>query len=146
MPDLAFHHIGVAVRDIAAALPHYESIFGLRLTDGPYDDPIQKVRVAFLKRDPGAPNAADPCIELVEPLSPDAPVNRYLAKDAGAYHLCYEVAALEETISTMRTQGCLLIAPPAPAVAFGGRRIAWLFTPTRQLVELLERSPAPRPS
>lgn len=144
MPDFSFHHLGVAVPDIAAALPHYERIFGMRLVDGPYDDPIQKVRVAFLKRDPLAPNTTDPCIELVAPLSPDAPVNRYLAKDAGAYHLCYEVGAVEEAISTMRTQGCLLVAPPAPAVAFGGRRIAWLFTPTRQLVELLERSAAPR--
>lgn len=141
-PDLTFHHLGVAVLDIAKALPHYETILGLRLISGPFDDPIQKVRVAFLKRDPAAPNSLDPCIELVAPLSPDAPVNRYLAKDAGAYHICYESGSLEGTISTMRAQGCLVIAQPAPAVAFEGRRIAWLFTPTRQLIELLERSKA----
>ena len=31
----------------------------------------------------------------------------------------------------------VLVASPAPAVAFGGRHIAWVFTPTRQLIELL---------
>jgi methylmalonyl-CoA/ethylmalonyl-CoA epimerase len=38
----------------------------------------------------------------------------------------------------MKSKRCLLLGDPVPAVAFGGRRIAWLYTPTRQLVELLE--------
>jgi methylmalonyl-CoA/ethylmalonyl-CoA epimerase len=31
-----------------------------------------------------------------------------------------------------------MVSDPMPAVAFGGRRIAWLYTPTRQLLELVE--------
>lgn len=133
--EYEFHHLGIAVPDVAGALPVYERLFGHRLVDGPYDDPIQRVRVAFLKRG----GAGEPVIELVAPTSADSPVHRYLSKEAGAYHVCYVVGEMEETIARLRGQGCLLVSAPAPAVAFGGRRIAWVFTPTRQLVELLER-------
>jgi len=33
------------------------------------------------------------------------------------------------------------VAAPAPAVAFGGRRIAWVCAKNRLLMELLERHP-----
>jgi methylmalonyl-CoA/ethylmalonyl-CoA epimerase len=56
----------------------------------------------------------------------------------GAYHVCYEVKALESALVHVRAHGCVIVANPVPAVAFGGRRVAWLYMPTRQLVELLE--------
>jgi len=31
-----------------------------------------------------------------------------------------------------------VVSGPAPAVAFGGRRIAWFYTSTRQVFELVE--------
>jgi methylmalonyl-CoA/ethylmalonyl-CoA epimerase len=136
MPDLEFHHIGVAVADIDAAAPFYERVLGYRRTDGPYDDPLQKVRVAFFRR---AGGPADPMIELIAPMTDDAPVNRYLKKEAGAYHLCYVVNAMEDRLAAMRAERCLVVSGPTPAVAYGGRRIAWVFTPTRQLIELVER-------
>lgn len=142
MTGYELHHLGVAVPDVEKAMPVYESLFGYRLVDGPYDDPIQKVRVVFIRRE-GAGGVAEPLVELIAPLTPDAPVNRYLAKDAGAYHLCYTVPDMEGAMSRLRGQGCLLVSAPAPAVAFGGRRIAWLFTPTRQLVEIVERGSTP---
>ena len=62
----------------------------------------------------------------------------FLAKGIGAYHICYEVSDLEKTLEDVRASGCVLISAPVPAAAFEGRRIAWLSTPTRHLVELLE--------
>jgi methylmalonyl-CoA/ethylmalonyl-CoA epimerase len=32
----------------------------------------------------------------------------------------------------------MIVSPPVPAVAFGGRRIAWIYTRSRQLFELVE--------
>lgn len=136
MSALDFHHVGVAVADIDKALPHYREILGYTEVDGPYDDPIQRVRVAFLT----SPAASNPCIELIAPLDKDAPVNRYLSKDAGAYHLCFTVDDMEATLQQVRAKGWMLISGPVPAVAFQLRRIAWLFMPTRQLVELVERN------
>lgn len=130
-----FHHLGVAVRDIEKALPIYADLMNYRLYDGPYEDPIQRVKVAFLRRE----GTHDPVIELVAPGTDDSPVNNYLRKEVGAYHMCFEVHTIEQTLAELRTRGCVLVASPAPAVAFKGRKIAWLFTPTRQLIEVLER-------
>jgi methylmalonyl-CoA/ethylmalonyl-CoA epimerase len=77
-------------------------------------------------------------IELVAPLGDDSPVNRLLSKGGGAYHTCYAVDDIEQAIAQARTNGCLLVSGPSPAVAYGGKRIAWLYTPTRQLFEVVE--------
>ncbi len=132
---LTFHHIGVAVADIDKAIPAYRDLLGYTAVDGPYDDPLQKVRVCFLT----VPGSPDPCVELIAPMDKDAPVNRYLAKEAGAYHLCYQAADMERTLADLRSRGCVMVSGPVPAVAFAGRRIAWLFMPTRQLIEVVER-------
>ena len=39
----------------------------------------------------------------------------------------------------------MVVSGPVPAVAFGGRQIAWLYTPTRQLFELVEAEHRNRP-
>jgi methylmalonyl-CoA/ethylmalonyl-CoA epimerase len=57
----------------------------------------------------------------------------------GAYHICCEVDDLDSTVRELRSRGCLIVREPAAAVAFEGRRIAWFYTPTRQLMELVER-------
>ncbi len=112
-----------------------ESLFGYRTIAGPFADPIQRVSVSFLTL--AANDAVE--VELVEPLSDDSPVTAILKKEGGtAYHLCMETADLDAALAHSKTLGCMLVSPPAPAVAFGGRRIAWLYTPTRQLIELVE--------
>jgi methylmalonyl-CoA/ethylmalonyl-CoA epimerase len=56
----------------------------------------------------------------------------------GLHHLCYEVNMLEDALADLRSKGALLAKPPKPAVAFEGRRIAWLLTGEKLLLELLE--------
>lgn len=133
MVALKFNHIGVAVPAIAQAVESYRAIFNYSVLSGPFEDPIQKVSVCFMGSGGG-----DVTIELVEPLSEDSPVSRALAKGIGAYHVCYEVRDLEQAMAHVRANGCLLLGKPVPAVAFGGRHIAWFYTPARQLVELVE--------
>ena len=130
------HHLGVAVPEVESAIPLYERLLGRRLLSGPFDDPIQKVRVCFL----GDGSAGDVVIELIAPLAgaDDAPVHQHLKKGLGAYHICYEVARMDEAIADLRKKGCLLVSGPVPAVAFKGKQIAWLLMPTRQLIELVE--------
>lgn len=130
-----FHHLGVAVKSIAKAIPVYQDLFGYELLSGPFDDPIQRVSVCFL----GRQAAGEVVIELIAPLGVDTPIDRILAKGGGAYHTCYEVDNLDETLVQLSSRQCIIVSQPVPAVAFDNRRIAWLFTPTQQLVELLER-------
>ena len=132
---LRFSHLGVAVPDIGQALSVYQEIFGYIVLSGPFDDPVQRVSVLFI----GTGIPGDLIIELVAPLGPDSPVNGPLAKGAGAYHVCYEVDDIDQTLADVRARGCVVLSRPVPAVAFEGRRIAWFYTPARQLVEVVEQ-------
>lgn len=128
-------HIGVAVPDMEKALVLYREIFGYEILSGPYDDPIQKVSVCFV----GSGVAGDIPVELVVPLGDDSPVNRILMKGIGAYHSCYEVDQIDKTLAYVRAKGCVVVSNPVAATAYEGRRIAWFYTPTHQLVEIVER-------
>lgn len=127
-------HVGVAVPELAPAAQTLEKLFGYQTVSGPFDDPIQRVTVSFLQQGPD--NAAE--IELIAPLTEDAPIRAMLAKGTGAYHFCFETSDLDGALAHGKEQGCILVSGPSPAVAFGGRRIAWLYAPTRQLFELVE--------
>jgi methylmalonyl-CoA/ethylmalonyl-CoA epimerase len=128
-----FHHLGVAVTDLEKSIPIYRELFGYQLISGPFDDPLQKVVVCFLSRGP-----SDMVIELVMPAGPDSPVMRTLNQGGSAYHVCYEVPDIEEALKHLKSHRCGVLSGPVPAVAFQGRPIAWLSTPTRQLIELVQ--------
>jgi len=49
-----------------------------------------------------------------------------------------EVKLLDKAIEHAKKNGCILLGQPVPATAFGGRRIAWIYTSSRQLFELVE--------
>lgn len=134
MPLLHFKHLGVAIPDIDAALPVYKALFGYKIVSGPFEDPVQKVRVCFLAGD----DSLAPVIELVSPCGKDSPLNSVLAKEIGAYHACYGVGDISEAIEYAQSIGCVIVRKPVPAAAFDGRQIAWLYLPTRQLIELVE--------
>ena len=128
-------HVGVAVPDLGSATEALHALFGYRVVSGPFDDPIQKVTVNFLTQSPQ--DSAE--IELIAPLTADSPIKSMLSKGkGGAYHLCFETSDLEAALSHAKGLGCMVVSPPAPATAFGGRRIAWIYTKTSQLFELVE--------
>lgn len=96
------------------------------------DDEVQGVRVAFVDLS-GAP------IELIEPLSETSPVSGALSCGRPLVHVCFEVSSLVASIGVAKQHGFHLLGTPTPAGAFGGRRIAWVYSKTWGLVELLER-------
>jgi methylmalonyl-CoA/ethylmalonyl-CoA epimerase len=134
--NFTLHHVGVAVPDLEQASDFYTKAFGFRIVAGPLEDPIQKVRAIFMTQS----GPAAPLLELITPANDESPVNTYLTQGVGAYHVCYEVGEIADALSELRAQGCLIISRPVPGTAYEGRKIAWCFTPTKQLVELLERA------
>jgi methylmalonyl-CoA/ethylmalonyl-CoA epimerase len=130
---IRLNHLGVAVPSIDKALPFYEQFFGYKVVSGPFYDPIQNVSVSFL----GLHEHGDITLELVEPKGDQSPVSKILKKDIGAYHLCLEVQDMDHALAQARLHRCVIVSEPVPAVAFNGRLIAWFYTPTRQLVEIL---------
>jgi methylmalonyl-CoA/ethylmalonyl-CoA epimerase len=133
--DFKLLHVGVAVPALGPAAESLARLFGYKLVSGPFDDPIQKVSVEFLAQ--SAEDTAE--IELIAPAAEDSPIRSMLAKNGGgAYHLCFETSDIEAALARAKALGCVIVSPPVPAVAFQGRRIAWIYTHSRQLFELVE--------
>jgi len=131
---MRLHHYGYVVSDIRKGMESFQRTLGAAWDGNVFEDPLQKVKVAFLSTD-----SRDAQLELVEPAGTDSPVYRFLTENGGGlHHACWEVEDLDASLADMRGRGCLIAKKPQPAVAFGGRRIAWLITPEKLLVELLE--------
>jgi methylmalonyl-CoA/ethylmalonyl-CoA epimerase len=130
------HHLGFVVSSISAVAEEFAVSISARWDGEIIHDPIQRVRVAFFS--PVDPR--NPVFELVEPASEVSPVGNFLKKGGGLHHVCYEIDDLELGLREARGVGLVTVADPAPAVAFGGRRIAWVCSKRRLLVELLERN------
>jgi len=130
-----FHHVGFVVGSIDEVGRQFADSLGARWDGNVIHDPLQEARVAFLRC--GGPEA--PAIELVEPAGDESPLRKFLGRGGGLHHVCYEVDSLEARLEQSRSAGCLIVRRPLPAVAFGGRRIAWVYTPAKLLLEYLER-------
>jgi methylmalonyl-CoA/ethylmalonyl-CoA epimerase len=128
-------HVGVAVSSLGPTTELLSNLFGYKVVSGPFDDPIQKVTVNFLAK--FDEDVAE--IELIAPISEDSPIRSMLAKGSGgAYHLCFETTNIDGALIHAKNSGCVVVSAPLPAVAFQGRRIAWIYTRSRQLFELVE--------
>ena len=125
-----FHHIGVACRDMekeAEAL----RLVGYELEGEYFTDPLQKIHGCFLVG-PG------PRVELLAPLDESSPIVSWLKKDIKMYHQAYEVDAIDSSLAALATHQAVVLSRPKPAIAFGGRKVAFLMLPNRLLVELIE--------
>ena len=129
------HHLGFAVASISAVAEVFALSMSAQWSGEITHDPIQRVRVAFFN--PLDPR--NPVFELVEPASEGSPVTNFLKRGGGLHHVCYEIDDLELALREARSVGLMTVANPAPAVAFSGRRIAWVCSKKRLLMELLER-------
>ena len=124
-------HIGVVVQDIRQALEAYESALGLPLTEI-REVPDQKVQVAFLP-------VGESNIELVQPLTDDTGIARFLEKRGeGIHHICLEVNDIEATLARLREHGVPLIDETPRQGAHG--RVAFVHPKGMHgvLIELLE--------
>jgi len=129
------HHLGCVVPAISAVADAFATSISASWDGQIIHDPLQRVRVAFFK----PVDARNPVFELVEPASDVSPVRKFLKKGGGLHHVCYEIDDLESSLEEARRAGFAMVSPPTPAVAFGGRRIAWICPKNRLLIELLER-------
>jgi methylmalonyl-CoA/ethylmalonyl-CoA epimerase len=131
--DLHFHHVGLLVKDIAESAPHYRRLGYLPVT-GVVHDPVQTACVQFFRL-PGD----GAYLELVAPDGAASKLANALRKGGGLHHVCYATADIRRTYEEMSAEGWFPVAGPAAAVAFGGRRIAWLRGADRVLTELVEK-------
>lgn len=100
-------HVGIAVRDLDAAISFYEATFGL-VVAGRETNETQGVREAMLHVTDGP--AGSSYVQLLEPLAADTPVGKFLAsRGEGVHHVGYGVADVVTALDQLRAEGIRLV-------------------------------------
>jgi len=96
------HHIGIAVHSLDEALKFYRDTLGLPVhASATVED--QGVKAALL-------TIGQSEIELLEPLSPEAPVGRFLErKGEGLHHICFQTPDVAAELEGLKAKGVELI-------------------------------------
>lgn len=127
-------HLGIAVRSISDAVGFYRDTLGLELAGTEMVDD-QGVRVALFP-------VGESRIELLEPVSGETPVGRFLAKRGeGLHHICYEVDDLKLKLNELSARGARLLEG-YPRRGAEGKLVAFLHPASAHgvLVELVEKA------
>jgi methylmalonyl-CoA/ethylmalonyl-CoA epimerase len=126
------HHLGLACPSLEAEHGRLAAIGAV--DDGaPFVDPGLGIRGRFVM-------LGDARVELLEEWEASGVLASWLRGPARFYHLAYLVDDLDAEVAALEP-GARLIRGPQPAVAFDGRRVAFLVTPSLLMIELVE---APR--
>ena len=100
-------HVGIACRSLAEKIAFYQTVFGLRLVSEEVND-RQGVREAMLQVT--ATTAGMSWVQLLEPLGPDTPVGRFLARRGeGIHHVGYGVTDIAAALDSIGASGVRLV-------------------------------------
>lgn len=110
-------HVGIAVRDLEAAVEHYRSAFGIEpvhretVEDQGVNEVLFKVGTSY--------------IQLLAATGPDTPVGKFLAKRGeGVHHIGYRVSDVAEVLAQLKAQGIPLV-DEAPRPGSRGTTVAF---------------------
>ena len=111
-------HIGIATRGIEESLKIWRDALGLEV-EATEEVAEQGVRVAMLA-------IGESHIELLEPLSGDSPVGKFLDKRGpGIHHIAIRVKNIHEALLELKEKGTRLI-DETPRVGAGGCLVAFV--------------------
>ncbi len=104
---LRIDHVGIACRNLEAAVARYQEAFGLTVVSREVI-PEQGVREAMLRV--GQPAGGASWVQLLEPLGPDTPVGKFLARRGeGLHHVGYAVADIGAALAELAPKPFRLI-------------------------------------
>lgn len=104
---LRIDHVGIACHDLDTAVARYREAFGLTVAS---QEVIagQGVREAMLRV--GQPGGGASWVQLLEPLGPDTPVGKFLARRGeGIHHIGYAVADIGAALAELAPKPFRLI-------------------------------------
>jgi methylmalonyl-CoA/ethylmalonyl-CoA epimerase len=134
MKLLNLDHIGIAVRDLDAAIDGYRSRYGV--------EPLYREVVEAQGVEEAMIPVGGSFVQLLQPLSPDSPVGKYLQKNGeGMHHMAFAVADIEAALKHLTADGVRLI-DETPRIGGRGAKIAFVHPKdlTGTLIELVELS------
>jgi methylmalonyl-CoA/ethylmalonyl-CoA epimerase len=141
-------HVGIACRDLEESVARYCSVFGLTVASRETNEE-QGVREAMLLVATAEPDGVAVAggasyIQLLEPLSPDSPVGKFMARRGeGIHHIGYAVTDVRSALAEVAGTGVRLI-DQRPRHGSLGASIAFLHPADLGgvLTELVEPRPA----
>lgn len=111
-------HLGIAVRNLDAALSFYRDAAGLAVAHVEVV-PDQRVRVAMIP-------VGDTRIELLEPTDLESPVARFIeSRGEGLHHVAFLVDDIDATLAQLAAAGVRLV-DAKPRQGAGGAKIAFV--------------------
>lgn len=135
---LAFHHLGLAVRNKTPAL-HFLQGLGYQVGQQVYD-PNQEVNLLFCH------SAQQPDVEVIYPSDKPGPLDRILqAAPSQIYHICYASKDIEQSIALVKQSGLRVIpvASAKPAPLFNGSPVAFYQLKGFGLIEIVQQQANP---
>lgn len=129
---LPLDHVAIAVESIDSVLPAFQALTG---AEGSHRERVEAQGVELVLLGHGAGK-----LEILQPLSPDSPVGRFLEKRGpGLHHIAYRVADIDAALRDLAGRGFELIDERARPGALG-HRVAFLHPRSTGgvLVELVE--------
>ncbi len=112
-------HLGIAVRDLEAAIRLYQDVLGLQ--------PVHRWVAEEDRMEACAFQVGDVQIELMQPLEEDSPVGRFISRRGeGIHHVSFKVADVAGALQSVEQAG-LETVDKAPREGGGGHtRVAFL--------------------
>jgi methylmalonyl-CoA epimerase len=130
----SLYHVAIAVRNIAEVEKLYQAALGLKVTHREVVED-QGVRSSMLEPE----NGGTP-IELLEPLSANSPISKFLEKRGeGIHHICFTVDNIELALKRLKEEGVQLI-DESPRPGAYGAKVAFIHPKAMNgvLIELAE--------
>jgi methylmalonyl-CoA/ethylmalonyl-CoA epimerase len=114
-------HLGLAVRDLEAAITLYRDVFGLELERRWVAEADRMEAASF--------RVGDVHLELMQPLDEGSPVGRFIARRGeGIHHVAYEVEDVAEALRAAEAAGMETV-DQAPRSGAGGRTLVGFLHP-----------------
>jgi methylmalonyl-CoA/ethylmalonyl-CoA epimerase len=113
-------HISIVVPDLETAIETMCYVHGL--ASGPIKENVQQgVRLAYV-------DLGNSKIELMQPLTAESPVGKFLAKHPGGglHHLCFGVDQVSAETAALTTKGLRVLGEGKPAYNVHGQQIAFV--------------------
>lgn len=129
---MTIDHIGYAVKRIEQARGSFETL-GFQFEEQ-IEDADRNILIQFGEKD-------NYRIELISPLDKNksSPIDNIIQKNGPTpYHICYRSENLDREIKALCQKGFKVTIPPAAAVAFGGRKVAFMMNLGSGLLEIVE--------
>ncbi len=127
-------HIGIAVKNLDEAIKFYRDILGLKLIEVE-EVPEEKVKIAMFR-------AGSVYIELLQGLSEDSAISKYIAKRGeGIHHIAIRVENVDALTKELKEKGVRVVYEEPKLVSGGKRKINFIHPKATHgvLLEILER-------